>query len=86
MPPEVCPICGAEVPARARVCPGCGACEETGWSEQARYDALDLPDGEIDYDDYVKREFGPPERKPRGISWFWWTVAALLVVAFLLSI
>ena len=83
MPPDVCPICGAEVPTRARVCPGCGACEETGWSDQARYDSLDLPDDTIDYDDFVKREFGPAEHKPRGISWFWWVVAALLVVAFL---
>ncbi len=84
MPPDVCPICGTEVPDHARVCPGCGACDETGWSDQARYDSLDLPDDTIDYDEYVKREFGPAERKPRGISWFWWVVAALLVVAFLL--
>ncbi len=39
-----CPNCGADVPAKALACPECGADEETGWSEDAAYDGLDLPD------------------------------------------
>lgn len=43
-----CPVCGAEVPAKARACPECGADERTGWNEDAtRYDGLDLPDSEF---------------------------------------
>ena len=46
MPPETCPNCGADVPPKARACPECGADEQTGWSEAARTDGLDLPDEE----------------------------------------
>ena len=58
MPPETCPNCGAEVPPKARDCPECGADEQTGWSEAARTDGLDLPDQNFDYGDFVKHEFG----------------------------
>ena len=40
----VCPVCGADVPVSAVACPECGSDETTGWSEQAEYDGLDLPD------------------------------------------
>jgi len=82
MPPEVCPNCGAEVPPQARACPQCGSDEQTGWSEQANVDGLDLPNQEFDYDDYVKREFGAPTPVPSGIRWIWWLVAAALVILF----
>jgi len=76
-PPEVCPNCGAGVPRDAKACPQCGSDEETGWSEQARYDSLDLPDQEFDYDEFVKEEFGEKRASsvPRGLHWFWWVVA-----------
>ncbi|WP_156815625.1 zinc ribbon domain-containing protein [Pseudanabaena sp. PCC 6802] len=32
-----CPICGADVPIKARACPECGSDEQTGWSEAAKY-------------------------------------------------
>ncbi len=83
MPPETCPNCGAEVPPKARACPECGADEQTGWSEAARTDGLDLPDEDFDYDDFVKREFGDKRPVPRGIHWFWWVIALLVVAAFL---
>jgi hypothetical protein len=86
MPPEVCPNCGAEVPPRARACPECGACEETGWSERAAADHLGLPDEEFDYDEFVREEFGPPRVKPRGVRWFWWAVACLVLAAFMLLV
>lgn len=85
MPPEVCPNCGVEVPPRARACPGCGADETTGWSDDARYDGLDLPDEKFDYDGFVEREFDGGRRPvpPRGIGGFWWLVAILVLVAFI---
>jgi len=82
MPPEICPNCGAEVPANARACPECGADEQTGWSEKAYADNLNLPDEEFDYEDFVKREFGEGKPVPRGVSWFWWMVAILALIAF----
>lgn len=85
MPPEFCPNCGAEVPPKARACPGCGADEQTGWSDRAHADHLGLPDEEFDYDEFVKSEFGPEQARPRGIHWFWWVTAILIIVAWLAS-
>ena len=57
--PEICPVCGTEVPKEALACPECGSDHETGWNtEAAVQDGLDLPDKDFDYDAYVKREFG----------------------------
>jgi hypothetical protein len=83
MPPETCPNCGAEVPPKAKACPECGADEQTGWSEAARTGGLDLPDENFEYDEFVKREFGDKSPVPRGVHWFWWVIALLVVVAFL---
>ena len=80
MTPEVCPNCGAEVPAGAKACPECGSDAMTGWSEMAHADNLGLPDEEFDYDEFVKEEFGSGRAKPRSITWFWWGVALLLVL------
>lgn len=85
MPPEVCPNCGAEVPPNAKACPECGADEMTGWSDEARYGGLDLPDENFDYGDFVKREFGRPKAIPHGIHWFWWLVAVFVIIVFLWS-
>ena len=86
-PPEICPNCGAEVPPNANACPECGSDEETGWSEQARDDGLDLPDDNFDYDEFAKREFGEDKTPiPRGIHWFWWLIAVLLLVAVALAV
>lgn len=82
-PPETCPNCGAAVPAKSRACPECGADEQTGWSEAARTDGLDLPDENFSYDDFVKREFGSPSPLPQGIHWFWWVIGLLVLGAFL---
>jgi hypothetical protein len=82
MPPEVCPNCGAEVPPQAKACPACGSDEQTGWSEDAHTGGLDLPEEHFDYKDFVGREFGGGKPVPRGIHWFWWLVALLLLAAF----
>jgi hypothetical protein len=84
MSPEVCPNCGADVPPNARACPECGADEQTGWSEEAHTGGLGLPDREFDYNDSVEREFGRPQAKPRGIRWFWWVAALVMVAALVL--
>jgi hypothetical protein len=81
MSPKICPNCGAELPPSARACPECGSDEKTGWSEQARYDDLDLPDEDFDYEDFVKREFSGGKPVPRGIHWFWWVIAVLVLAA-----
>jgi len=83
--PDICPNCGAEVPPNAKACPECGSDEQTGWSEQARNDSLDLPNQEFDYDDFVKREFGGDKLRPRGVHWVWWLLAIALVVGLLLA-
>lgn len=84
MPPAICPHCGTRVPPQAKACPECGADEETGWSEAARKDELDLPDENFDYEEFTKREFGGATVTPRGLHWFWWLVAVLMVAGLLL--
>ena len=81
---DLCPNCGAELPPRAKACPECGSDEQTGWSEEARADGLGLPDESFDYNDFVKREFSQESSVPRGIHWFWWVVALVVLIAFLL--
>lgn len=81
--PEACPNCGTEVPLKAKACPHCGADEKTGWSDEAYVGGLGLPDANFDYDDYVEREFSG-EVKPRGLHWFWWLVAMLLLIGVVL--
>jgi uncharacterized membrane protein YvbJ len=81
-PPDTCPNCGAEVPPKAKACPACGADEKTGWSEEAYVGGLNLPDESFDYEEFVDREFGKKKVLPRGIGWFWWAVAIVLVVLF----
>ena len=52
---------------------------KTGWSEEAEASHLGLPDDSFDYDDFVKREFGGRQARPRGISWIWWVTALVLL-------
>jgi hypothetical protein len=81
--PEVCPVCGEDVPRGALACPECGADHNSGWREDAApYDAVDLPD-EFDYEEFTRNEFGSSP-KPRGISAIWWITAIVLLVLTLL--
>ncbi len=72
------------MPPRATACPECGSDETTGWSEAAVADRLDLPDQPFDYQDFVQREFGPASARPRGIPWFWWVAAIVVLLGFVL--
>ena len=79
MAPETCPNCGADVPPKARACPECGACEETGWSDESETGDLGLPEESFDYDEFVKREFGAKRILPRHVGWLWWVVSLVVV-------
>jgi len=81
--PEICPVCGEDVPPRALACPECGADHNSGWREGAEsYDGVDLPNQEFDYDEFVRQEFGPSV-KPAGIKTVWWITALLLILVSL---
>jgi hypothetical protein len=80
--PEVCPVCGEDVPPRARACPECGADHNSGWRLDADGGGLDLPDEEFDYDEFVAREFGEGVR-PAGIKPIWWVTAIVVLLAML---
>lgn len=79
-PPEVCPICGNDVPRKARVCPECGADHNSGWKEGATAaDGIDSGDDEFNYEEFVAEEFGGGA-KPKGIKTIWWIVAVILLL------
>jgi uncharacterized membrane protein YvbJ len=81
-PPEVCPVCGEDVPRGVLACPECGADHKSGWKEAGDvYDGLDLPGDEFDYDNFVQQEFGSRSR----LKAVWWITAVLLLI-FLVAI
>ena len=82
--PEVCPVCGEDVPRNALACPQCGADHSSGWREDAdTYDGVNLPQHDFDYDEFVKQEF-ESQAKPAGIKTVWWIVGIGLIVALVL--
>ena len=76
-PPAECANCGADIPRTARVCPGCGADERTGWrdNDATRYDGLDLPESAFADES--------SEKKPAVPHWFWPAVGVLLLLALI---
>ena len=79
--PSECPVCGADVPAHARACPECGADERTGWNDETtRYDGLDLPDQDFDYNETLENEGLKPTSRPKGVPVLWWVVGIILVL------
>ena len=77
-----CPVCDAEVAANAKACPECGACDKSGWSEDAAYDGLNLPDEEaFDYGKFAGEEFGGRVPQTGAQRWWWW-VAIVVLIAF----
>jgi hypothetical protein len=75
-----CPVCGADVPRRAKSCPECGACEKSGWSEDQYLDGLDLPDMD---DDLLRLPGRAGERRSRqtAAQRFWMIVGIVIVIA-----
>ena len=81
--PDVCPVYGEDVPRGALACPECEADHNSGSREDAdTYDAVDLPDEEFDYDEFVREEFGSAP-KPVGIKTVWCISAIFLIVVFI---
>ena len=79
-----CPVCGEDVPAKAKACPHCGACEKSGWNEEASgADGLDLPDDDFDYDKFTQEEFGAP-RKLHGKELFWMIVSVVILILMII--
>ena len=70
-----CPVCGGDVPVKAKACPRCGSCDKTGWKKDAITAGLDLPD----------EEFGRPIQL-RGWRRFWWWVTAILAMILIILI
>ncbi len=76
----ICPVCGADVPAKTLACPECGADENTGWSDKTIYDGTGIVDPDedgFDYEDWRRREV---EGKRSGRQWLIGIVALLVVV------
>ena len=68
--PDICPVCGEDVPRGALACPECGADHNSGWREDAdTYDAVDLPDEDFNYHNFIDKEFGSAP-KPAGVKPF----------------
>jgi hypothetical protein len=81
-----CPVCGEDVPAKAKSCPHCGACEKSGWNEEARgADGLDLPDDDFDYEKFSREEFGTPT-KLAGKQLFWKVTAVVILVLMVAAV
>ena len=81
--PEVCPVCGEDIPRNALACPECGADYNSGWREDAdTYDAVDLPDENLNYDEFIRQEFGPSP-KAAAINIIWWITALVVIITFI---
>lgn len=82
--PEICPVCGEDVPRDALACPQCGADHNSGWRGDAdTYDGVDVPEDDFKYEDFVEQEFGS-QAKPTGLRTIWWIVGLILIVALIL--
>lgn len=82
--PEICPVCGEDVPRNALACPECGADHNSGWRDDAdATDALGGTADDFDYDDFVQEEFGNAA-KPRDVKTIWWISAIVLLLALAL--
>jgi hypothetical protein len=75
-------VCGENVPRGSLACPDCGADHNSGWRENAEvYNAVDLPDEDFNYEEFVQREFGSsPKPAIKGV---WWITAIVLLAAFI---
>lgn len=71
-----CPVCHAELPARAKSCPECGNDAETGWKDYAPEDSEE----DFDYNEFVNKEFHRKKAvRPQGLPlWVWLTAVGLL--------
>jgi len=79
-----CPVCGEDVPAKAKACPHCGACEKSGWNADARgADGLDLPEDDFDYEKFAHEEFGSPAKWAN--KQLVWKVTAVVILVLIVA-
>ena len=80
-----CPNCNTPLEGRVTACPECGSCEETGWSERAKYESMgiDYDEEAFDYNQYLMEEFGSNSAANRSGRWWVAVVAVVLVILFL---
>lgn len=81
----LCPFCDREVRV-GEPCPGCAKKQKPAprktrksWQQHRSNDGLDLPDEDLDYDDFVAREFGGKPHRQLGVKWYWWWLGVALL-------
>ena len=77
-----CPVCGGDVPPKAKACPHCGSDENTGWSDKTYLDGIDLPDD--DFEEKLKTEYGVNLDKYNRKKTIKWITAVLMILLFLI--
>ena len=82
-----CPNCGEVLPDGAEACPGCGSCEDTGWSDRARYESIgvDYDPDDFDHKEFVEDEFGSQQATWNGRRVILAAIAFILASLFLFS-
>jgi uncharacterized membrane protein YvbJ len=80
----ICPICGEEVPVKAKACPQCGSDEKTGWSENTYLDGIDLY-GEDEYQETIRKEFGESKLWTNKKQFFISIIAAIFLFIFIMT-
>ena len=78
-----CPGCGGGTRKRKRKKSVRTPPRRRSWEQDETHDGHDLPDEEIDYEDFVAREFGHRASKAIRIRWYWVVTAVALVGALL---
>ncbi|MDA7511555.1 zinc ribbon domain-containing protein [bacterium] len=82
-----CPNCGEVLPDGSEACPGCGSCEDTGWSDRARYESIgvDYDPDDFDYKEFAEDEFGSQPTNWNGRRVILTVIAFILASLFLFS-
>jgi zinc-ribbon domain len=78
-----CNNCGAEVKINAKICPNCGSDDETAWKDGVNSYLVEEQE-DFDYEEFVRSHHGGSTIKPKGVEWWVWMIAVVLLGIFLL--